>query len=59
MDIGDRVLYKDIGGKSNLTGTVTEVVRDSKGNIVGYTVKTDDGSLMACRTGELIKLPEK
>ena len=58
FNIGDRVVYKDIGGKRNLIGTVTEVVRDSKGNIEGYTIKIDDGSFLACSIGELNRLPE-
>lgn len=59
FDVGDRVMYKDIGGERNLKGIVSEVVKDLQGNIKGYTVKLDDGSILGCSTGELIKLPDK
>lgn len=40
--IGDRVLYKDIGRKRDLKGTVTGIARDKEGKITGYTVKLDE-----------------
>ena len=55
LKIGDRVMYKDIGGKKNKIGTIKEVVTKNN-NISGYVVILDDGSILGTSEGELIKL---
>ena len=61
--IGDRVLYKDIGRKRDLKGTITGIARDEKSKITGYTVKLDEpdeyfGSWLGCSADQLNKLKE-
>lgn len=63
FNIGDRVLYKDIGRKRDLKGTVSVIARDKKGKITGYTVKLDEhddylGSWLGCAPDELSRLKE-
>ena len=54
LKVGDKVLYGDIGGRKNLNGTITKVIiKDGKPK--GYVVTLDDGKLVVCSEGHLLK----
>ncbi len=53
--IGDKVMYKDIGGKP-LVGMITNITEDESGEPTAYVVQLDDGPILACSSGELTHL---
>ena len=53
FEIGDRVMYQDIGRKP-LVGTITDITKDESGEPIGYVVKLDDERIIACSTNELV-----
>ena len=55
FNIGDRVVYKDIGGKP-LVGTVTDITEDESNEATTYFIQFDDGSILSCSSGELTHL---
>jgi len=55
FEIGDRVMYQDIGRKP-LVGTITDITKDESGVPIRYAVKLDDGRTIGCFPDELAHL---
>ena len=55
FNIGDRVMYQDIGGKP-LVGTITDISEDKSSEHTGYVVKLDDGRILGCSSDKLAHL---
>ena len=53
--IGDRVMYQDMGGKS-FVGTIVDITKGESGESPDCVIQLDDGSILACSTGQLAHL---
>lgn len=53
--VGDRVLYKDIGGKKGVKATIVGISFTNR-EPSDYTVITDDNRCLACSKNELSKI---
>ena len=57
---GSRVLIKGKDETSNVTGTVISFLSEGPyKTIVGYSVKLDDGRILACTMDEVTEPPSK
>jgi hypothetical protein len=54
LKAGDKILYGNIGGRKTINGTITKVI-SKDGKIKEYVVTLDDGRLLICSEGHLLK----
>jgi hypothetical protein len=55
LKAGDKILYGDIGGRKTLNGTISKLI-SKDGKTKEYVVTLDDGRLLICSEGHLLKI---